>query len=156
MAPKRPPSAHNRTMNSVSNQRHPSPRRMTRTPCWQPVKPATADQEYVERKRGLPDGLRVYHGPLTIAGQACAGSLVLPCSTLAGEVVSLQFIPTDGKKLFLPGCKLPPDACLIVGGPVMEGRPIYIVEGIGQAWSRTSGERAGLSVVPSVSGAWHR
>jgi hypothetical protein len=77
-----------------------------------------------------------------IAGQACAGSLVLPCSTLAGEVVSLQFVPTDGKKLFLPGCKLPPDACLIVGGPFREGHPIYIAEGIGQAWSAHQATRA--------------
>jgi putative DNA primase/helicase len=76
---------------------------MTRAPCGHACKPATADQEYIGRKRGLPDGLRVYRGPLTIAGQACAGSLVLPCSTLAGEVVSLQFIPTEGKKLFLTG-----------------------------------------------------
>jgi hypothetical protein len=75
------------------------------------LRAATADQEYIERKKGLPDGLRVYHGPLTIAGQACAGSLVLPCSTLAGELVKPAIRgsmsgPTDGKKLFLPGCKL--------------------------------------------------
>jgi hypothetical protein len=40
----------------------------------------------------LADGLRVYHGPLAIAGQPCDGSLVLPCRTLAGDLVSLQFI----------------------------------------------------------------
>jgi hypothetical protein len=109
---------------------------------WDACKPATADQEYISRKKGLPDGLRVYNGPLTIAGQACAGSLVLPCSTLAGEVVSLQFIPTEGKKLFLTGCKLAPDACLTIGGPVREGHPIYIAEGIGQAWSAHQATRA--------------
>jgi hypothetical protein len=41
----------------------------------------------------------------------------------------------DGKKLFLPGCKLPPDACLIIGGPLKPDGTVYVVEGIGQAWS---------------------
>ena len=68
-------------------------------PVWSACTPASADQEYIARKKGLPDGLRVYHGPMAIAGQACAGSLVLPCSTLAGELASLQFIPPAGKKL---------------------------------------------------------
>ncbi len=102
---------------------------------WEALKPAPIEQEYIARKRGLPDGLRVYDGPLAIAGQACAGSLVLPCSTLAGEIVSLQFITPQGGKLFLPGCKLPPDACLIVGGPLKPEGVVYIVEGGGQAWS---------------------
>ena len=117
---------------------------------WDACEPAPINQEYIERKRGLPDGLRVYHGPLKIAGQACAGSLVLPCSTLAGDLVSLQFIPPEGKKLFLPGCKLPPDACLIVGGPVREGHPIYITEGIGQAWSAHQATRSPAAVAFGV------
>jgi hypothetical protein len=37
---------------------------------------------------------------------------------------------------------LPPDACLIVGGPVREGRPVYVVEGVGQAWSAHQATRA--------------
>jgi hypothetical protein len=37
--------------------------------------------------------------------------------------------------VFLPGIKLPPDACLIIGGPIRASRPVYVVEGIGQAWS---------------------
>jgi len=109
---------------------------------WDVFEPATADQEYIERKRGLPDGLRVYRGPLKISGMACDGALVLPIRTLAGDVVSLQFIPPEGKKLFLPGCKLAPDACLTIGGPVREGHPIYIAEGIGQAWSAHQATRA--------------
>jgi hypothetical protein len=136
MATKRPPSARNRTRRSASNPRQANP------PLHDPraifldaCKPAPIEQEYIARKRGLPDSLRVYDGPLTIAGNACAGSLVLPCSTLAGELVTLQFITPQGKKLFLPGCKLPPDACLIVGGPLKPEGVVYIVEGGGQAWS---------------------
>jgi hypothetical protein len=100
---------------------------------WSACQPATADHEYIARKKGLPDGLRVYYGPLTIAGQACNGALVLPCFTLSGELASLQFV-TGGGKPFLPGVKLPADGCLIIGGPVAD-KPVYLVEGIGQAWS---------------------
>lgn len=104
---------------------------------WSDCKPAAASHEYIARKLGLPHNLRAYSGSLTIAGQSCDGALVLPCYSLDGALVSLQFIPpgTDAKKLFLPGCKLPPDACLIIGGPVRNDRPVYITEGIGQAWS---------------------
>ena len=101
---------------------------------WSACKPATAGHEYIARKLGLPDGLRVYSGSLNIAGQSLDGALVLPCYSLAPDLASLQFIPTDGKKVFLPGVKLPVDGCLIVGD-IREGRPLYLVEGIGQAWS---------------------
>lgn len=97
--------------------------------------PATAYHDYIVRKLGLPDDLRVYHGRLNIAGQACDGALVLPIRTLAGDVVSLQFIPPEGKKLFLPGCKLAPDASLTIGGPIKPKDIVYVVEGVGQAWS---------------------
>jgi len=102
---------------------------------WGACKPPTADHPYIQKKLGLADGLRVYHGPLTIDGVACDGALVLPVCTLAGDLVSLQFITLQGEKLFLPGCKLPPDGCLTMGSPVKDGDLIYIVEGIGQAWS---------------------
>jgi hypothetical protein len=118
---------------------------------WAACTPATADQEYIERKRGLPDGLRVYRGPMTIKRQVCDGALVLPVFTPAGDLVNLQLVILNAKipeggtdKLFLPGIKVSatPDANLIVGGPVGEGRPIYIVEGIGQAWSAHQATRA--------------
>ena len=112
---------------------------------WSACKPATARQEYIARKLGLPDGLRVYSGSLTIAGQSLDGSLVLPCYSLAGELASLQFIPTDGRKLFLPGVKLPADGCMIVGD-IREGRPLYLVEGIGQAWSAHQATRCAAVV----------
>lgn len=101
---------------------------------WSACKPATADHEYIARKLGLPDGLRMYSGSLSIAGQSLDGALALPCPSLSGDLASLQFIPPEGKKVFLPGVKLPADACLIIGD-IREGRPVYLVEGIGQAWS---------------------
>lgn len=101
---------------------------------WSAYKPATTDHEYIARKLGLPDGLRMYSGSLSIAGQSLDGALVLPCYSLAGDLASLQFIPPEGKKVFLPGVKLPADACLIIGD-IREGRPVYLAEGIGQAWS---------------------
>ena len=101
---------------------------------WSECQPATAAHEYIGRKLGLPDGLRVYNGkPLSIAGQSCNGALVLPCYTLTGELASLQFV-TEGSKPFLPGIKLAADGCLIVGGPIGD-KPIYICEGVGQSWS---------------------
>ena len=111
---------------------------------WNACKPATAAHEYINRKMGLQDGLRVYSGSLTIAGQSCEGALVLPVRTLAGDLVTLQFIPpgTSAKKVFLPGCKMPPDGCLIIGGPIRDEKPIYICEGIGQSWSAHQGTTA--------------
>ena len=125
-----------RTQTRQNERKQPEPTKPPpHDPCtlWDTCKPATAAYEYIARKLGLPDGLRVYSGNLTIAGQNCNGALVLPCYSLAGELVSLQFITGDSK-LFLPGVKLPTDGCLIVGGPIAD-KPIYLVEGIGQAWS---------------------
>ncbi|QLH50483.1 MAG: AAA family ATPase [Candidatus Accumulibacter cognatus] len=106
--------------------------------------PATGAQEYVDRKLGLPDGLRIYRGPLKIDGMACEGALVLPLRTLAGNLVDLQFVilkanilPGKSDKMLLPGVRVSrwPDACLIVGGPIKSDEAVHITEGIGQAWS---------------------
>lgn len=102
---------------------------------WNGCKSAAGDHPYIVKKGGSTDGLRTYHGPMKIAGQACEGALVLPCRTLAGELASLQLVTSNGK-LFLPGRKLPPDACLVLGA-IETGRPVFLVEGIGQAWSAT-------------------
>lgn len=108
---------------------------------WAACRPASADQEYVVRKKGLPDGLRTYHGRLTVAGQACDGSLVLPVRTLDGVLVSLQFVPPEGKKVFLAGCKLPADGSYVVGQIKPEGI-VYVTEGIGQSWAVHQATRA--------------
>ena len=127
---------------------------------WDTCAPATADQEYIARKKGLPDGLRVYHGPLKIAGMACEGALVLPLRTLAGDLVDLQFVilqanvlPGKPDKVFLPDIKLSqwPDACLIVGGPLKPDSVVHIVEGVGQAWSAHQATRQPAVVAFGVS-----
>ncbi len=100
---------------------------------WSACKPATAAHEYIARKLGLPDGLRVHSGSLVINGHACDGALVLPSFTLKGELASLQFVTGTGKPN-LPGVSKPADACLIIGD-IRESRPVYLVEGIGTAWS---------------------
>lgn len=128
-----------RTERPQSRQNERKPEQPSKPPLYDPAtlwnacQPATATHEYIDRKKGLPDGLRSYTGSLTIAGQVCDGALVLPCFTLSGELGSLQFV-TGGGKPFLPGVKLPADGCLIVGGPIAD-KPVYLVEGIGQAWS---------------------
>lgn len=111
---------------------------------WQACKAAAPSQPYIARKQGQADGLRVCAGGVSIAGVDCTGALVLPCYSLDGQLQSLQLVPPEGKKLFLPGVKLPPDSSLIIGGPVTSHGTCYIVEGIGQAWSahQATGEPA--------------
>jgi hypothetical protein len=101
---------------------------------WERCGPATANHGYIVRKRGLPDGLRIYpHGapPWEIRRQNVAGFLVVPCCDLDGNLQTLQFIPEQGDKLNLPGASFG-DGCHVVGEIV---DLIYIVEGIGQAWA---------------------
>lgn len=103
---------------------------------WASCAPATAEHGYIVRKHGLPAGLRVYHGPLTIAREAVAGCLVVPCYAIDGTLKSAQFIPPgEGKKLNAPG--LPMDGLFVVGRIPHQGAgaTLYLCEGIGQAWS---------------------
>ena len=136
------------TKRQQSHQERPKQHEASKPPphdqnaVWDACAPVTTDHPYIINKLGLADGLRLYHGPLAIAGKSCDGALVLPCRTLAGDLASLQFVMTDGNKLFLPGCKLPHDGCLIVGGQVRNDKPVYICEGIGQAWSAHQATRA--------------
>lgn len=111
---------------------------------WNACAPAAASHEYIARKLGLPDGLRVYSGALTLAKENCAGALAVPAYTLDGVLVSIQLVPLGTAKVkpWLLGTKLPPDACLIIGGPFRDDRPIYVCEGIGQAWSAHQGTTA--------------
>lgn len=103
---------------------------------WASCAPATAEHGYIARKHGLPAGLRVYGGPLTIAREAVAGYLVVPCYAIDGTLKSAQFIPpADGKKLNAPG--LPMDGLFVVGRIPHQGAGVtlYLCEGVGQAWS---------------------
>ena len=111
-------------------------------------KQASNAHPYVTAKAvaGVPlDGLRtVPNGdPLRIAGECMAGALVVPCRRGDGSIASLQCITTgstadrlkaNGKptKLNLPGHPL--EGWHMVGEPV-PGAPLFVVEGIGQAWA---------------------
>lgn len=95
---------------------------------------ATPAEPYIDRKKGKPDGLRVYPAsapPVIISGQNVAGYLVAPC--WSGEhLQTVQFIPPgEGKKLFLP--KAQTGNGFFTVGQITDRA--YIVEGIGQAWA---------------------
>lgn len=97
---------------------------------WEICEPATADNPYIAKKGGTPDGLRIYpHGapPLEIQGQNVAGWLVVPC-VADGKLQTLQFVPGEGPKLNLPGASFN-DGFFTVGEIAAGGR-VYIVEGI--------------------------
>jgi len=136
-------------------QEKPKPTKASQKPTIDPLKiwdmclSADAGHAYIARKKGMPDGLRVYPThikPLTIAGQNMAGWLVLPCFDLKmGDLQTLQFIPPDnGKKLNLPSC---PVSGGFVVGAILPNMPCYIVEGIGQAW--TANAATGVAAVVS-------
>lgn len=101
---------------------------------WSRCLPADAADAYINRKRGKPDGLRIYPAtaaPLIIRGQNMAGYLTLPCWDGA-DLQTLQFIPPDGgAKLNLPGASF--GSGFFTVGEITDRA--YIVEGIGQAWA---------------------
>jgi putative DNA primase/helicase len=103
---------------------------------WNRCEPATALHEYITRKQGNAEGLRIYPGdapPLTIRGQNVAGFLVVPCRDLSGKLQTLQFVPGKGDKLNLPSASFG-NGCFVVGD-LTESRRVFIAEGIGQAWA---------------------
>ena len=105
------------------------------TAVWASAEPATPEHPYIARKLGLADGLRVYRGPLRLAGQPLDGALLVPAFDAAGELVTWQAVSAEAgaKKLNAPGRSVA--GCFIVGGPVRDGEPLYVCEGIGAAWS---------------------
>ncbi|TAN11545.1 MAG: hypothetical protein EPN34_07030 [Burkholderiaceae bacterium] len=118
--------------------REPKPRPgMAPADVWARCTPATNTHGYIEKKRaaGVPlDGLRAVPAGdvLRIAGQAVAGFLAVPAYS-GGALQSIQFIPPEGKKLNLPRASMA-GASFTVGEPEA-GAPLYLVEGIGQAWA---------------------
>ncbi len=105
---------------------------------WARCEPATWAHPYIERKAaaGVPlDTLRVVPAgdALRIGGHAMAGALAVPAYAADGTLQSLQLIPPEGKKMNLPGCAMA-GASFTVGTPA-PGEPLYLCEGIGQAWA---------------------
>ena len=122
---------------------------MSPADVWSRCEAAKAQHPYIVAKQaaGVPlNGLRVLPAGdrLTVVqGECMAGALVVPVIRADGTVSSLQFIaPPDvaarlkakGKpgKLNLPGASI--EGWFTVG-EVLPGGVVYIVEGIGAAWS---------------------
>lgn len=116
----------------------PAPRPgMAPAEVWGRCAPATWEHTYIVRKaaQGVPlDTLRVVPqgDALNIAGNSMAGALAVPAYAADGTLQSLQLIPPRGKKMNLPGAPMA-GASFTVGTP--DAGPLYIVEGIGQAWA---------------------
>ncbi len=133
-----PMNGHSKPHQSPPEPRKPEPR-TERAPfdiagVWRDSEPATATHPYIGRKLGLPAGLRVYRGGLTLNGQALDGALLVPARDADGNLQSWQAIPPDGDKRNAPGATIK-GASFTVGGAPREGEPLYLCEGIGQAWS---------------------
>lgn len=99
---------------------------------WAAADLASTAHAYIVRKLGLPAGLRVYRGSLSFAGQALDGALLVPVHSADGNLQSWQAIPPEGKKINAPGATIR-GGSFTVGGPI--GDSVYLVEGLGQAWS---------------------
>ena len=93
---------------------------------WATFLPATADNPYLVRK-----GIE----PLGDIRQTKNGSLVLPILNAEGKLVSLQFIDSEGGKLFLSGGEV--KSCFCPLPSVNAGRegPLLIAEGYATAAS---------------------
>ncbi|HSW70900.1 MAG TPA: PriCT-2 domain-containing protein, partial [Gammaproteobacteria bacterium] len=104
---------------------------------WEKCVSASPAHEYIMRKQGRPDSLRVYptNAPtLTINGQNVADYLVVPCLS-DGIPQTLQFIsPKEGKKLNLGGASFN-DGYFVVGNITETTPKIYPTESIGNAWA---------------------
>jgi putative DNA primase/helicase len=101
---------------------------------WARCVPADHADAYIDRKRGKPDGLRVYPAdaaPLVIRVQNVGGFLALPCWD-GDTLQTIQFIPAGpGDKLNLPGASF--GSGFFTVGEITDRA--YIVEGVGQAWA---------------------
>lgn len=70
---------------------------------WDGASIAQNEHPYLQRKGVRSHGLRTYRGDLRIGDMACDGSLIVPLYDAGRELVSLEFIGSDGEKRFLPG-----------------------------------------------------
>ena len=131
----------------VAPPRQPAPG-MRAAEVWGRCEAATNAHPYIVAKKaaGVPlEGLRVLPAgdALRIGGESMAGALVVPVLRTNGTASTLQFIAlpdvaarlkANGKpgKLNLPGASV--EGWFVVGD-VAPGGVVYIVEGIGAAWS---------------------
>lgn len=105
--------------------------------------------QYIVRKNGRPDGLRVIPADSTmeIAGRRVAGWLAVPARSLDGTFRTVQLIPPEAgaSKLSWPGARFE-DAMFIAGNPD-ESAVLYIVEGLATAWAcwRATGHAAAVT-----------
>lgn len=86
------------------------------TGLWAKARPADPRHPYLTRKRVMPHGAR-----------QLGARLVLPVTTLSGELVSLQFIDVDGGKMLLSGGRKR-GCCVVVADPPDPWR-VLIAEG---------------------------
>lgn len=101
---------------------------------------AQPGHDYIIRKEGKPDGLRVVSWPLRgwskFKDHSLEGWLMVPAFHdvgNAGDVMSIQFIgPNNGQKLNAP---VPIKGYTFTVGELKQGEKAFIVEGIGHAWS---------------------
>jgi putative DNA primase/helicase len=101
---------------------------------WESCVPALPSHEYIFRKQGETEGVRVYPSsaaPLLILRTNVVGYLVVPCLS-KDKLQTLQFIPpNEGEKLNFPGAKFN-DGYFTVGNVT---NVIYISEGISHGWA---------------------
>ena len=131
----RPQPAPSRAQVRQTRQEPPGRPALDAAAVWASAGPATPAHGYIARKLGLADGLRVYRGPLRVAGQALDGSLLVPSFDAAGALTTWQAIPAEAgaKKLNAPGRSVA--GSFVIGSPMRDGEPAYVCEGIGAAWS---------------------
>ena len=156
-------AAHQKTASVSHTQRDPVKIPDNPAPkTWDICTQAPFDHPYIVRKRGQPDGLRIYPDnapPLIIKKQNVAGWLVVPAWS-DGQLKTLQFVPPNGGgKLNLPGASF--DYGYFVVGDLPTDNAyageIHIIEGIGQAWAsnQTMGAPAvscfGASRMPKIA-----
>ncbi len=101
--------AHRQRMEAIRRQREEDEKRRHAKAAkwaqqiWNAAKPASNSHPYLQRKGVPAHKLRLYRGPLAIAGQPVDRALIVPLHLPEGGVCSLEFIPTEGQKLLLPG-----------------------------------------------------
>jgi putative DNA primase/helicase len=90
---------------------------------------APVDHAYLVAKNIPPDGLKIVKGK--VDGHDRSGWLAIPVRDLNGEFCTAQLISPDGDKLNVAGASF--SAGMHVVGEIQPMRPVYVVEGIGQA-----------------------